>query len=58
MLWLGLIGYALFDLAGSGRADMIIAQALGDAASGMEGVLAPSNLWLLYAAMFMVKLLH
>ncbi|MBX2852338.1 MAG: hypothetical protein KTR15_11400 [Phycisphaeraceae bacterium] len=58
VLWLGLLGYALFELAGSGRADMIVAQALGDAASGMEGVLAPSNLWLLYAAMFFVKLLH
>lgn len=57
-LWLGLIGYSLFELAGSGRADMIVAQALGDAASGMDGVLSPSNLWLLYAAMFGVKLLH
>eukprot|EP00752_Nemacystus_decipiens_P015226 g13559.t1 len=58
LLWLGLIGYALFALAGSGRADMIIGQALGDPASGMEGVLAPSNLWLLYVGMLIVKLLH
>lgn len=58
VLWLVLLGYALFQLAGSGRADLIIAQALGDPASGLEGVLAPSNLWLLYLAMFGTKLLH
>ncbi|MFN3168318.1 MAG: PqqD family peptide modification chaperone [Phycisphaeraceae bacterium] len=57
-LWLALIGYALFQLAGSGKADLILAQALGDPASGVEGVLAPANLWLLYAAMFLAKLLH
>ena len=58
VLWLALIAYALFQLAGSGKADLIIAQALGDPASGIEGVLAPANLWLLYAAMFGTKLLH
>lgn len=58
VLWLAMIGYALFVLAGSGRADLIIAQTLGDPASGIEGVLAPSNLWLLYTAMFFIKLLH
>lgn len=57
-LWLILTGYALFELAGSGRADLMIAQAFGDPVSGSEGVLSPSNLWLLYAAMFGIKLLH
>ena len=58
VLWLLLLGYALFELAGSGKADLMISQAIGDALSGNEGVLAPSNLWLLYLAMVGVKLLH
>lgn len=57
-LWLILAGYALFELAGSGRADLMIAQAFGDPVSGSAGVLSPSNLWLLYAVMFGIKLLH
>lgn len=57
-LWLALIGYALFQLGGSGKADLIISQAFGNPLTGSDGVLAPSNLWLLYAAMFVAKLLH
>lgn len=57
-LWLFLLAYSLYQLAGSGRADLIVSQALGDPMAGLEGVLAPSNLWLLYVAMFMTKVLH
>ncbi|MEM9345872.1 MAG: hypothetical protein AAGB26_04560 [Planctomycetota bacterium] len=57
-LWLVLLGYALFELAGSGRADQMIAQAFGDPVSGTAGVLSPSNLWLLYVAIFVAKVLH
>ncbi|MGB0766977.1 MAG: hypothetical protein ACPGYV_04640 [Phycisphaeraceae bacterium] len=57
-LWLALLGYALFQLAGSGRADLLIGQALGNPLTGSEGVLSPSNLWLLYVSMFGAKVLH
>jgi len=57
-MWFALMGYALFELAGSGRADLMITQVFGDPAGGTEGVLSPSNLWLLYVSMFGIKLLH
>jgi len=58
LLWLGLVGYGLATLLSSGKADLIITQAMGDPTGTMEGVLAPSNLWLLYVAMTGTKLLH
>ncbi len=57
-LWCVFMGYGLFTLLGSGKLDLLIAQTLGDPAAAVEGVLAPGNLWLLYAAMVLTKLLH
>lgn len=57
-LWVLLISYAIFQLAGSGKADLMIGQALGNPLTGSEGILSPSNLWLLYVAMFGAKVLH